>query len=379
MSMKSMVLVLIGLMMGLTSQEAVAAYVAPEDVDITGVYLYNDKENKIAYIYRLDDEESGYLLGFSDPEWRISGQEWRTSDKITNSETEELMYSYRSDGTRSERASKRYRHRLNFTNEAGQELRVMFDRSLGIGILRFDADSPEPGLFGAPLGDGNFFHKKYDIYKELETLGPFTGTFCGYRDVDGMTWVCFSDRNSSTGEAWFKGFCHNEAGDCPKAGARIEYTVLKYSIFNRQKLAFDIDNRIYQFKLMDIAYYAEKKVTERQLKLLQLLNGRWSGLNEGDTNDYVFTLAKPEMGSILPKQLEFTIFGRDRYGRIIALPSGHTKLNIIEIKNDSVIVQAESGKDGKEYPLLQIQRVEDNMFYMRGPDVNLGFFRLGDL
>ena len=376
MSMKSMVLMLIGLIMVLHCQTAVA--LSLEDVDITGVYHYSHKENKIAYIYRLNGEESGYLLGFYGPEWGIfNGQEWRTTDKIAQP-TEEVIRNQVEGSPYGGTSRSEIRSRLNFTNQAGQKLRVKFDgNALYLNISRFDLDSPEPGLLDG-VGS-SFFHKNADIYKELETLGPFTRTFCGYRDVDGLTWICFSDRNSSTGEAWIKGFCHNDAGDCPKAGARIEYTVLKYSIFNRETLSFDIDNRIYQFQLMDVAYYAEKKVTERQLKLLNLLNGRWAGLNGDDTNEYVFALVKPERDSSLPKQLEFTIFGRDKYGRIISLPSGHTKLNIIEIKNDSVMVQAESGRDGKEYPLLQIQRVEDNMFYMRGPDVNLGFFRSGDL
>ena len=376
MSMKSMVLMLIGLMTVLPSQTAIA--ISLDEVDITGVYHYSHKENKIAYIYRLDGEESGYLLGFNGPEWGIlNGQEWRTTDKIAKP-TEEVICNQVEGSPYGGTSRSEIRSRLNFTNQAGQKLRVKFDgNALYLNISRFDLDSPDPGLLDG-VGS-SFFHKKADIYKELETLGPFTGTFCGYRDVDDITWVCFSDRNSSTGEAWIKGFCHNDAGDCPQAGARVEYSILKYSIFNREKLVFDIDSRINQFHLMDVAYYAEKKVTERQLKLLNLLNGRWAGLNEGDTNEYVFALAKPEAGSVIPKQLEFTIFGRDRAGRIIPLPSGHTKMNIIEIKNDLVIVQAESGKDGKEYPLLQIQRVEDNMFYMRGPDVNLGFFRLGDL
>jgi len=373
MSIKSMISMLIGLMTALSSQAAVA--VSLEDVDITGVYLYRHDESKIAYIYRLDEEESGYLLGFNGPEWgSLNGQEWRTTDRITEP-TEEVFERRIDDSYTTSRGE--LRSRLNFTNQAGQQLRVKFDgNALYINIPRFDLDSPEPGLLDS-VGD-SFFHRKYDIYKELETVGPFTGTFCGYKDVDGVTWVCFSDRNSSTGESWIKGFCHNDAGECPKAGAGVEYTVLKYSIFNREKLAFDIDSRIYQFQLMDVAYYAEKKIAEKQLKLLRLLDGRWAGLNEDDTNEYIFALAKPDAGSLLPNQLEFAIFVRDKYGRIIPQPANYTKLNIIEITNDSVVVQAEGGKDGKEYPLLQIQRVEDNTFYMHGPDVNLGFFRLSD-
>lgn len=394
MCLRKVCAILIGLVISVSSQ-TVYAQDETDDVDITGVYYdvqqipSTDKKalahsgfdsKQMAYIY-YDVENEDYVFGFED-------KLFRSADTLKLINKNDYMNSF--DPADMSSYSWRdcdFAGDLMFVDNEGMRLLVnifiymkeMYSYSGHyttplVEIMIYKLDAMGKKIDGKRVG----FYRFLYLYSDIEMLGPFTGEFCGVNEDDDH--VCIKGIYQQGAEGWVSGSCAASGGEqpCPKIGDRIEYNVQVSFRFDPENKAFTIENHLDDFRPMDAAYYAEKKVTERQLKLLQLLNGRWAALKEGDTSEYVFAVAKPEGGSILPKQLEFAIFAKDRSGRMIPLPISHMKLNIIEITYDSVMVQAEAGKGGEEHPPLQLQHVGDGMFYMRGPDLNEGFFLVGD-